>query len=72
MVNASWTEHDIDLDGKLMHYVRTGNGEKPPLVLVHGFSDDGPCWTPTARDLEADYDILMLDARGHGRSGRRR
>jgi N-formylmaleamate deformylase len=68
--DSNWTERELVLDGKAMHYVRTGNGERPPLVLVHGFSDDGLCWTPTARDLEADYDILMPDARGHGRSGR--
>ncbi len=37
-------------------------------MLVHGFSDDGLCWTPVARDLESAYDITMLDARGHGRS----
>jgi len=37
-------------------------------VLAHGFSDDGLCWTPVAERLEADYDIIMVDARGHGRS----
>lgn len=71
-MNSTWTEHDIDIGGKQMHYIRTGPGGcgKPVLVLVHGFSDDGPCWTPTARDLAAEYDIIMPDARGHGRSGR--
>lgn len=69
-MQSDWQHHDIDLDGKRMHYVRTGDGDKPVLVLVHGFSDDGLCWTPTARDLEADYEIVMPDARGHGRSGR--
>lgn len=50
-----------------MHYTRTG-GNKPALILLHGFSDDGLCWTPIAQQLEGDYDIIMLDARGHGRS----
>ena len=67
---SSWTEQDLLVDGKPMHLVRAGHGDKPPLVLVHGFSDDGACWTPTARDLAAEYDILMPDARGHGRSSR--
>jgi len=71
-MNSTWTEYDIDIDGKQMHTVRTGPGGrgKPVLVLVHGFSDDGPCWTPTARDLADEYDIIMPDARGHGKSGR--
>ena len=70
MDTSTWMERDLLVDGKLMHYMRTGNGEKPPLVLAHGFSDDGACWTPTARDLEAQYDVVMPDARGHGRSDR--
>ncbi len=41
---------------------------KPPVVLAHGFSDDGLCWTPVAEALEVDYDVVMVDARGHGRS----
>jgi pimeloyl-ACP methyl ester carboxylesterase len=39
-------------------------------VLVHGFSDNGLCWTPVACDLEADYDVIMPDMRGHGLSER--
>jgi len=50
-----------------MHYYRTG-GSKPPLVLVHGFSDDGLCWISVGRAMEGTYDVVMPDARGHGRS----
>ena len=50
-----------------MHFYRTG-GDKPPLVLSHGFGDDGLCWTRLARALEPDYDVVMPDARGHGLS----
>jgi pimeloyl-ACP methyl ester carboxylesterase len=38
--------------------------------LLHGFSDNGLCWMPLAQDLEADYDVIMPDARGHGLSDR--
>lgn len=65
-----WTESDLLVDGVQIHYYRTGNGDKPPLLLIHGFSDNGLCWTPTARELEADYDVIMPDMRGHGRSQR--
>jgi pimeloyl-ACP methyl ester carboxylesterase len=50
-----------------IHYYRTG-GEKPPLVLLHGITDDGLCWMPVAEVLSATYDVVMVDARGHGKS----
>jgi N-formylmaleamate deformylase len=57
----------VEAGGIKLHYTRTGGGG-PPLVLAHGFSDDGLCWTPIARALEAERDVIMVDARGHGRS----
>ncbi len=65
-----WTESDLTVNGLTFHFYRTGHGEKPPLVLLHGFSDNGLCWMPLARDLEADYDLILPDARGHGLSAR--
>jgi len=58
----------IEANGIRQHYWRTGNRTKPALVLCHGITDNGLCWTPVARALEADYDVIMLDARGHGLS----
>ncbi|HMN59721.1 MAG TPA: alpha/beta hydrolase [Anaerolinea sp.] len=66
----SWIQDDLEVNGTRIHYTRTGRGEKPPLVLVHGFSDNGLCWTPVARTLEGDYDVIMPDMRGHGLSAR--
>src|SRR5262249_34154967 len=62
-----WQSGDIEANGLRLHYTRTG-GAKPPLVLAHGVMDDGLCWMRVARALEADYDVIMVDARGHGRS----
>ncbi len=64
---SNWLSDSIDVNGGRIHYTRTG-GNKPALVLVHGFSDNGRCWTPVARLLEADYDVVMIDAQGHGLS----
>lgn len=64
---SSWTEGDVAVDGVSLHYTRTG-GAGPPLVLAHGVTDDGLCWSPVAADLARDYDVIMVDARGHGRS----
>ena len=65
-----WTANDVVVEGVKIHYTRTGDGSKPPLVLLHGFSDNGLCWLPVARDLEADFDVILPDARGHGLSAR--
>lgn len=70
MLPTHWKQNDISINGLKLHYYRTGDGGKPPLVLAHGFSDDGLCWLQTALDLEGDYDIIMPDARGHGLSAR--
>ena len=55
-------------NGAELHYLRTG-GDKPPVVLLHGLTASGACWTPLARALESDYDVVLPDARGHGSSG---
>ncbi|MBE0698604.1 MAG: alpha/beta hydrolase [Anaerolineaceae bacterium] len=67
---SHWIENDIIINGVQIHYTRTGGKKKPPLVLLHGFSDSGMCWLPVARDLEAEWDIILPDARGHGKSQR--
>lgn len=64
-----WESSDVVANGLRLHYTRTGRDtDKPPLVLAHGISDDGPCWTPIAAALAPDYYVVMADARGHGRS----
>ena len=67
---SHWTQDDIEINDVQLHYYRTGHGDKRSFVLVHGFSDSGLCWTPTARDLESEYDVIMPDMRGHGLSAR--
>ena len=64
---AGWTDGYVTANGIRIHYWRTG-GAKPTLVLAHGSSDDGLCWTNLAKELTDKYDIIMFDARGHGLS----
>jgi len=66
-MTTNWEDGFIDSKETRIHYYRTGEG-KPPVVLNHGAMDDGLCWTRIAKELEADYDLVMLDARGHGLS----
>ena len=67
LIPPHWSEGDIFANSIRQHYYRTG-GEKPPLLLLHGFNEYGLTWLRVSKELERDYDIIMLDARGHGRS----
>jgi pimeloyl-ACP methyl ester carboxylesterase len=66
---AEWSEGDLPVGGIAIHYYRLGNRAKPPVVLLHGFTDAGNCWLRLATDLAPDYDLIALDAAGHGKSG---
>jgi pimeloyl-ACP methyl ester carboxylesterase len=65
---SSWKDGYVLANGIRIHYWRTGGVNKTPLVLAHGSSDDGLCWTNLAKHLEGQFDIVMFDARGHGLS----
>lgn len=62
----AWREGDLDLAGVRIHYYRRGSGR--PLVLAHGMSDNGECWTRLAEALEDECDCIAYDARFHGQS----
>lgn len=65
---AHWQSHDVNLpNGAILHYQRTG-GDKPPVILLHGFQVDGRMWLRTAITLQDQYDVIMPDVRGHGLS----
>jgi pimeloyl-ACP methyl ester carboxylesterase len=64
---TKWSDGFVETNGINMHYIRTG-GSKPQVVLCHGFSDNGACWTSLAKSLEDEYDVYMVDARCHGQS----
>jgi N-formylmaleamate deformylase len=64
---TGWSAAICETNGINIFYTRTG-GNKSPLILLHGLTANGLCWTPLARDLAGEYDVIMPDARGHGKS----
>jgi pimeloyl-ACP methyl ester carboxylesterase len=64
---TNWTSAVCAANGIDIHYLRTG-GARPSVVLLHGLTGSGACWSPLARALEAEFDVVMPDARGHGHS----
>jgi pimeloyl-ACP methyl ester carboxylesterase len=57
-----------DINGLSLHYLDWGNPERPPVLLLHGFTAHAGSWNWTALNLRDCYHVLALDQRGHGRS----
>ncbi len=64
-----WTQGHVETDGASLRYFRSG-GPLPPLVLVHGLTDQALYFTRVAEPLARDWDVVAYDARGHGQSSR--
>ncbi len=70
-MKTDWHQDKVRInDGIELFYTRTGQGEKPVIILAHGVTDSGLCWHQLAGDLEQKFDLIMYDAQGHGKSSR--
>lgn len=61
----------FDSDGVKIHYTVQGQGE--PVLLIHGFAANIYLqWSAPGivKALAEDYQVIALDNRGHGRSGK--
>jgi pimeloyl-ACP methyl ester carboxylesterase len=68
-IPEGWTDGYAFVNGIRIHYYRAVPAPgKPVIVMAHGVTDIGLCWTTMALKLQDSYDIYMLDARGHGLS----
>jgi pimeloyl-ACP methyl ester carboxylesterase len=64
-----WSDGFAYVNGVRIHYYHAAPApEKPVIVMVHGITDNGLCWTTLTWKLQDAYDIYMLDTRGHGLS----
>lgn len=64
---SGWSDGYTYANGIRIHYYKAKPAPgKPVMVMVHGVTDNGLCWTTLAENLQDEYDIYMLDARGHG------
>ncbi len=55
-------------DGCDLYYERTGSGA--PVVLIPGLGGDGRFWSGVVARLSDRFDLIVVDHRGAGRSGR--
>ena len=79
------TEHDLEprleelppedlgsiesFDGTRIAVRAAGDADAPVLMFVHGFSLDMTTWHEQWTDLSSDFRCVLMDLRGHGRSG---
>lgn len=68
-IPKGWSEGFVYANGIRIHYYHSVPAPGKPVILaIHGGSDTGLSWASVAKELEGDYDIYMLDTRGHGLS----
>jgi len=54
------------LNGIELYFELHGTGE--PVLLLHGFSGSSQDWAAVASDWSRDFQLIVPDLRGHGRS----
>lgn len=52
----------------VLHYRRLGEGNRTPLVILHGLFGSSDNLGSIGTELSQDFDVLLVDQRDHGRS----
>lgn len=63
-INVRGVEHYYEWIKKL-----SGSQVKPVMVFIHGWAGSAKYWQSTAHALSEEFDCLLYDLRGFGRSG---
>lgn len=56
----------VTLNGTHIYYEVYGKGE--PLFLLHGFTQSSKSWLPYVADYASDFEVYLVDLKGHGKS----
>ncbi len=65
---VTWQHRRVRVAGLGLHLRRAGPAGAPAVVGLHGLGDDGGCLEEVGELLAPTHDVVLLDARGHGRS----
>jgi pimeloyl-ACP methyl ester carboxylesterase len=57
-------------DGETLAYIDMGDRAGPPVVLIHGYTDNARDWVPMLPYLSKRYRLILVDIRGHGQSSK--
>jgi pimeloyl-ACP methyl ester carboxylesterase len=56
----------VKVNGTEIYYEVYGEGK--PLFLLHGFTQSSKAWLPYVVDYKNEYEIYLVDLKGHGKS----
>jgi pimeloyl-ACP methyl ester carboxylesterase len=57
-------------NGETLAYIDMGNPSGTPVVLIHGYTDNARDWVPMLPFVSRDFRLILVDLRGHGKSGK--
>jgi pimeloyl-ACP methyl ester carboxylesterase len=57
-------------NGETLAYIDMGNSSGPPVVLIHGYTDNARDWVPMLPYLSKSFRLILVDIRGHGQSSK--
>jgi len=57
-------------NGQTLAYIDMGARSGPPLVLIHGYTDNARDWVPMLPYLSKRDRLILVDIRGHGQSSK--
>jgi pimeloyl-ACP methyl ester carboxylesterase len=57
-------------DAERLAYLDMGRPDGAPVVLIHGYTDNARDWVPLIPYLSKSFRLIVVDLRGHGRSGK--
>ena len=55
-------------NGEHLAYIDMGDPKGPPVVLIHGYTDNALDWVPLIPFLNKHDRLIVVDIRGHGQS----
>jgi pyruvate dehydrogenase E2 component (dihydrolipoamide acetyltransferase) len=59
-----------EIGGRRMRYLKMGDADSTPVVLIHGFGGDLNSWLFTQPALAQDHPVYAIDLPGHGGSSK--
>lgn len=60
----------VEVAGRRICYLRMGQGDGPPIVMLHGFGGDLNNWMFNQPMLAPDHETVAIDLPGHGQSAK--
>ena len=58
------------VNSQVMAYIDMGDAAGFPVILIHGFTDNARDWAPMVPYLAKRFRLILVDIRGHGKSGK--